>query len=51
MYEGYGKKLNNNTEDDANNGCDLEALATEFVSELSEKKLSSAAVQGYFFKK
>lgn len=43
MYEGYGGKPSDSTGDDANDGCDLEALATEFVSELPDKKLSSAA--------
>lgn len=51
MYEGYGGKPGDSTGDDANDGCDLEALATEFVSEIPDKKLSSAAVQGYLLKK
>ena len=51
MYEGYGGKPGGSTGDDANDGCDLEALATEFVGELPDEKLSSAAVQGYLLKK
>ena len=51
MYEGYGGKPDGSTGDDANDGCDLEALATEFVGELPDKKLSSPAVQGYLLKK
>jgi hypothetical protein len=37
--------------DDVKERCDLEALATEFVSKLPDKKFSSAAVQGFLLTK
>jgi chaperone BCS1 len=49
MYEGYGGKPGDSTGDDPK--CDLEALATAFVSEFPDKKFSPASVQGYLLTK
>ena len=51
MYEGYEGKPGNSMGVDVKEGYDLKALATEFVSELPDKKFPSAAVQGFLLTK